>query len=284
MAKILTQDRSFERMVDKFEQKVYGTLKGEWRLKLLKQDLAKFVTNSAQPDLVAEDLADQWRKTQPFKIWDAGCGLAQISLWLAENLAEKTELTLCDLSPQMVYRAEQNFASASQSVATEFFTGAAQDLAPTLPDFDLVLFHAVLEWLAEPKASLQTIANKVKSGGHLSLLFYNRNAFVFSNVLKGEWRWQHVLDDSYLGKGKNLTPPNPQFPHEVTAWLTDWGFEIEIQTGIRVFHDYLTDAVMDASNLDELLALEEKYCRVPTYRDMARYIHILARKKPDNFE
>ena len=32
-------DRNFDNLVHKFEKRVYDTVKGEWRLKLLKEDL-----------------------------------------------------------------------------------------------------------------------------------------------------------------------------------------------------------------------------------------------------
>lgn len=254
------KDRNFNSLIEKFEQRVYGTVKGEWRLKLLKEDLAQFAQS---PGLV-----------KPLTIWDAGCGFAQISQWLAQA---GHQLTLCDLSDKMLARAQQNFEQAG--LKAQFIQAASQDIASQLPEFDLVLFHAVLEWLAEPKATLKTVADKTRPGGYLSLLFYNRNAFVYSNVLKGDWRWQHILQDTYIGKGKKLTPPNPHYPHDVLAWLNDWGFDVEIHTGIRVFHDYLTPEVITKSDLDELMQLEYQYCRQPTYRDMGRYIHLLARRR-----
>ena len=251
------QDRNFDRLAEKFEQKVYGTLKGEWRLKLLKEDL--------------QFLRDQ---PTPLNVWDAGCGLGQISRWLAEA---GHHLTLCDLSQQMLYKAQQKFQAAE--LPATFLHGSAQTLAPKLPHFELVLFHAVLEWLAEPEKTLKTVAQKVQPNGYLSLLFYNRNALIYTNVLKGEWRWQHLLQDAYIGKGKKLTPPNPQYPEVVIDWLEAMGFEIEMQTGIRVFYDYLTHEVLEKSSLDELLQLEYRHCRQPTYRHMGRYIHLLAKKK-----
>lgn len=248
-------DRNFDNLVHKFEKRVYDTVKGEWRLKLLKEDL------------------DHLTQQSNLNVWDAGCGFAQVSQWLAEA---GHQVTLCDLSKKMLHKAEQNFSEAK--LTANFLHGAAQDLAPELPEFDLVLFHAVLEWLATPLETLKTVADKVKTGGRLSLLFYNRNAFVYTNVLKGEWRWQFILEDAYIGKGKNLTPPNPQFPHEVIATLESWGFTIEMQTGIRVFHDYLNPQVLEKSDSEELFALEYQYCRMPTYRDMGRYIHLVAKK------
>jgi S-adenosylmethionine-dependent methyltransferase len=249
------QDRNFDSLIDKFEQRIYDTRKGDWRLKLLKEDL------------------DGFCRAEPLAVWDAGCGFAQISLWLAER---GHRLTLCDLSEKMLARAQRQFAEAG--LPAQFHHAAAQTLARQLPQFDLVLFHAVLEWLADPMPSLQTVADRVKPGGSLSLLFYNRNAMVYTNALKGEWRWKHLLEDSYMGKGRNLTPPNPQYPHEVIEQLRQWGFTITAHTGIRVFHDYLTRAVREQSDLDELFELEYRHCRMPTYREMGRYIHLVARR------
>jgi S-adenosylmethionine-dependent methyltransferase len=252
----LPQDQNFDTLIDQFEQRVYDTRKGDWRLKLLKEDLNAF-----------------HQTPEPLTIWDAGCGFAQISCWLA---AQGHQLTLCDLSANMLHRAQQQFAAADLS--GQFHHQAAQTLAPQLPEFDLVLFHAVLEWLAEPLPSLQIVANKVKPGGHLSLLFYNRNAMVYTNTLKGAWRWKNLLNDSYLGKGSKLTPPNPQYPHQVIEQLQNWGFTVTAHTGIRVFHDYLSKDTLAQSPENELFELEYRYCRMPTYRDMGRYVHLLARR------
>jgi S-adenosylmethionine-dependent methyltransferase len=249
------QDRNFDSLIEKFEQRIYGTRKGDWRLQLLKEDLDSFYRN------------------EPLTVWDAGCGFAQISLWLAE---QGHQLTLCDLSEKMLARAQQLFAEAGLSA--RFHHASAQELAQQLPQFDLVLFHAVLEWLADPMHSLQTVADRVKPGGSLSLLFYNRNAMVYTNALKGEWRLKRLLDGTYLAKGKNLTPPNPQYPHEVIEQLQQWGFTVTAHTGIRVFHDYLARTVREQSDLDELFELEYRHCRMPTYREMGRYIHLVARR------
>lgn len=249
-------DRNFDTLVEKFEQRVYGTLKGDLRLKLLKEDLQAL------------------QQSSPLTIWDAGCGLAQIGAWFAE--AGHT-LTLCDLSSKMLERAQQQFAD--QHLSATFLHGAAQDLATDLPQFDLVLFHAVIEWLASPKNTFKTVADQVAPQGHLSLLYYNRNSIVMTNALKGDWRLQFLLNDHYMGKGKNLTPPNPQYPSEILHWLEDWGFEVKVETGIRVFHDYLTPDVLQKTDSEELTELEYRYCRAPTFRHMARYIHLLAQKR-----
>ena len=253
----IQEDRNFDSLVARFEEKVYATAKGDWRLKLLQEDL-HFLHQSPTS----------------LNIWDAGCGFGQISYWLAQ---QGHQLTLCDLSAKMLARAQQQFAAGN--IPAEFHHAAAQTLAPQLPTFDLLLLHAVLEWMVAPLSSLNTIAQQVKPGGYLSLLFYNRNAMIMKNILKGSWHLKYILDDSYLGKGKRLTPPNPQYPHIILEHLQHAGFSIITQTGIRVFHDYLTPEVLADSDLQELFELEYRHCRTSTFRDLGRYIHVLARRE-----
>lgn len=207
-------------------------------------------------------------------MWDAGCGQGQISLWLAE---QGHQLTLCDLSEKMLNTAKVNFEQAN--ITANFYQQSAQSLATELPQFDLVICHAVLEWLSEPISSLQTVMDKVKPNGYLSLLFYNRNAMVYSNVLKGGWRLPPILNDSYIGKGNKLTPPNPQFPHEIIDVIHHAGFTVETHTGVRIFNDYMSQQARDNSDQAVLFELEHKYCRMPVYRDMGRYIHLLLKRQ-----
>ncbi len=251
------KDRNFDSLLERFEKRVYGSLKGDLRLQLLQQDLRAFRQSK-----------------RPLNIWDAGCGFAQISLWLAQ---QGHQLHLCDLSAKMLDRAKNSFEQAG--IKAHFHHLSAQDLAPRLPAFDLVLFHAVLEWLAAPLDTLRIVTEKVRPGGSLSLLFYNRNALVYSNVFKGGWRWKNILDDRYIGAGNKLTPPHPQYPHEIISQLENQGFSITCHTGIRVFHDYLSRPVREQGSELELLQLEQQYCRLPTFRDMGRYVHVLARRE-----
>lgn len=255
----MQQDRNFDELIDRFKERVYETSKGDWRLRLLKQDLGHLVEQNAS-----------------MQVWDAGCGFAQISQWLC---LKHHSVTLCDVSAKMLDHAREAFAA--DGLRADFHHQSFQDYARQSGQFDLVLFHAVIEWLADPAAGLKTVMEKVKTGGYLSIMFYNRNAMVYSNVLKGSWRLKPILEDSYLGKGNKLTPPNPQYPHEIVETLAEHDFDIKAHTGIRVFSDYMDEEVLKQTDVGELSALEERYCRTPAYRDMGRYIHILAEKKPE---
>ncbi|MFX6209449.1 methyltransferase domain-containing protein, partial [Acinetobacter baumannii] len=70
--------------------------------------------------------------------------------------------------------------------------------------YDLVLCHAVLEWLAEPHAILPVLHQLCAPGGWLSLAFYNRDALIYRNLLKGHFR--KLRKERFAGEGQSLTP------------------------------------------------------------------------------
>ena len=255
----MQQDRNFDDLAERFNARIYDTLKGQLRLEILKQDLQQFT------------------QSNPLRIWDAGCGAGQISLWLAGS---GHQLILCDISEKLLQQARKRFAEAA--LKADFHHASIQQLAPQLAEFDLVICHAVVEWLANPLDTLKQVMDRVKSGGFLSLMFYNRNAMVYKNVLRGGWRLEPILNDRYIGAGNKLSPPHPQYPHEMIQFLQNNGFRIIQHSGIRVFSDYLSSTAHEQTNTEELLTLEQRYCRMPTYRDMGRYVHLLAEKiSPD---
>ena len=61
----------------------------------------------------------------------------------------------------------------------------------------------------------------------------------------------------------------------VLEWLANPLPSLEI-----IFHDYVTKDTLAQSDESELFELEYRYCRMPTYRDMGRYIHLLAKRSP----
>ncbi len=252
----MLKDRNFDKMADRFEERIYGTFKGELRIELLQEDL-RFL-----------------RDGETMSVWDAGCGSGHMAAWLA---SAGHHLTCCDISYHMLERAKARFAK--QGLQADFHKLPAQELAATLPQQDLVLFHAVIEWLAKPLEALEIVADRVKPGGDLSLLFFNHHGLIYRNAMRGEWRIKYLLDQSWIGKGKKLTPPHPQKPEEMISWLESHNFEIVSHTGIRVFHDYLHEEAQSTTDLEEMRELELRYCREETFRNMGRYVHLLARRK-----
>jgi len=252
------QDRNFDDLAEQFADRVYAGAKGRIRLNLLERDLR-------------EALPDLYRGESAWRILDAGGGEGQFSRGLA-RLGHQVKLY--DLSAEMVRRAQQQVEAEGLALNMQCTQAAIQDLPATT--YDLVLFHAVLEWVADPRAVLQQVMARVREGGTLSVMFYNRHSTIFRSVLRG---FLHkVLTGDIRGKGKGLTPISPLEPDEVLAWLQEGGFRVELRTGIRVFHDYMHHDVRKKLDEADLIALETEYSRREPYRSLARYYHVVARK------
>lgn len=254
------QDRNFDDLADQFARRVYGGTKGLIRLQLLERDLREALPNLYDP------------LSPRLSILDAGGGEGQFSRALA-RLGHR--VTLWDLSAEMVRRAQAQVEAEGLADVMTCRQGSVQDLPPD--GHDLVLFHAVLEWVADPFAVLQQVMAQVREGGTLSVMFYNRHSTIFRSVLRGFLR--KILDGDIRGKGKGLTPISPLEPDEVLGWLQAAGFQIQVRSGIRVFHDYLHHDVRNKVDEQELLALEADYSRREPYRSLARYYHVVAHKK-----
>lgn len=253
------QDRNFDDLADQFARRVYGGSKGRIRLALLERDLREAV-----PGLYGDG--------PRLRILDAGGGEGQFSQTLAE-LGHQVDL--CDLSATMVERARARVAAAGLGERMHCFQAAVQDL-PESDGYDLVLFHAVLEWVADPRATLHAVLKQVRPGGQLSLMFYNLHSTVFRSVLRGFL--DKVLAGDLRGKGRGLTPISPLQPDEVLAWLEAAGLDLQVRSGVRVFHDYLHHDMRKQQDETALLALEMRYSRLEPYRSLARYYHVIARK------
>src|SRR5690606_13001596 len=85
--------------------------------------------------------------------------------------------------------------------------------------FDLVLCHAVMEWMAEPQSLLPCLHRYIKPGGWLSLTYYNRHSLIFKNLLRTNFK--KIIAQDFRGAKGSLTPINPLEPDQVDAWLSD---------------------------------------------------------------
>jgi S-adenosylmethionine-dependent methyltransferase len=132
---MMNQDRNFDDISAHFEKKIYGGLKGQIRLAVLRHDIFGWVKS--------------WQQTnnRPLRVLDVGAGLAQISIELAKD---GHDVTINDISANMLEIAKQNAGRAAQNIT--WHTCPYQQLDDKLTGkYDLILCHAVLEWLAEPK-------------------------------------------------------------------------------------------------------------------------------------
>ena len=245
-------DRHFDELATRFAEKIYGGAKGAIRLAVLQADLKE-----ALPE-------------RPLRVLDVGAGLGHMSLWLAQR---GHQVTLAEPAAPMLEGARQRFAEAG--VAATFIQAPWQDLLGQLNQpYDLVLCHAVLEWLAEPHAILPVLHQLVAAEGWLSLAFYNKDALVYRNLLKGHFR--KLRKERFAGEGQSLTPQQPLDPRELAAQL-DALWRVESRSGVRVFHDYMPAEFQAKAELADLLEMELAYRRHPSFAGLGRYLHWVCR-------
>lgn len=263
------QDRNFDDLAPRFGRNIYGGLKGRIRLAVLHRDFAEHLPIAPYVPLTPE---------KTLRILDAGGGQGQFSLPLAD--AGHT-LTLCDISSQMLAVARAEAETMGLHHRVNFVHRPVQEMTLDRAEggkYDLILCHALLEWVADPWSVLTAVLAQLRVGGHLSLIFYNQHGLEYKNLLRTNFK--KIQSADYSSFRGSLTPINPLVPAEVQAQLQSRGLQLICHSGIRVFYDYILDPVARNREPDTLVALELDYSRRDPYRALGRYVHMLVRKSP----
>ncbi|WP_404437744.1 methyltransferase domain-containing protein [Stutzerimonas chloritidismutans] len=247
-------DRHFDELATRFAEKIYGGAKGAIRLAVLQADLAEILPQ------------------RPLGVLDIGAGLGHMSLWLAQ---QGHTVTLAEPAEPMLEGARKQFAEAGQTGT--FIQAPWQDVENHVKGrFDLVICHAVLEWLAEPQTILPVLHRLVAEDGWLSLAFYNRDALIYRNLLKGHFK--KLRTQTYAGERQSLTPQQPLDPRELAAQLAPH-WQVESTSGVRVFHDYMPADFQARTEPADLIEMELAYRRHPSFAGLGRYLHWLCRPR-----
>lgn len=262
--KISSRDRNFDDISAHFEKKIYGGLKGEIRLAVLRHDIFGWVKS--------------WQQThnRPLRVLDVGAGLAQISIELAKD---GHDVTINDISANMLEIAKQNAGETAQTII--WHTCPYQQLDDKLTGkYDLILCHAVLEWLAEPKLIMdffdRWLVDDRAEKGVLSLCFYNPASFVYRNLVMGNFNLLNNKD--FKADNGSLTPNHPVAKDEVLAWINDHHYQILHTSGLRVFHDYSPLKRGGHTNPQAVIDMEVAYSGQDPYKWLGRYLHFLVSK------
>ena len=251
------KDRNFDSIATKFSKNIYGKSKGR-----LRQDLLFFYLNQ-HLNLNSEEYSK-------LNILDAGGGTGVMSKALLEL---GHQVTLADVSSDCI---EQAISHCEGLEGLKTLNSEIIDLESS-QRFDLVLCHAVMEWLSEPYESLEYLTSLVEPGGYLSLSFFNKDAHLFGNVLYGNFEY---IDNNLSVKNRvALNPQNPLKPADVIAFINGLE-EVDIvhTAGIRCFHDYLKPVEFQETRYDELKAIELRYGTNEPFKWLGKYFHILLKK------
>ena len=257
-------DRSFDAIADHFEKKVYGGLKGDIRLAVLRRDIVAYCTQMSQT------------LGRPLRILDVGAGLAQIAIELA---AQGHALVINDISANMLEKAQANAESVEKDLDIRWYIcpyqALEEKLASNTEKFNLIMCHALLEWLAEPAAIMDFFDQQLSDNGALSLCFYNPASFDYRNLIMGNF---NLLDNSEYkaDNEKSLTPNHPVAKEEVESWLRAHEYQTILASGLRVFHDYAPLKRGGHNDPDAVIRMELRYSQLEPYKWLGRYLHILA--------
>lgn len=240
-------DQNFDDIAHKFHKNIYGTTKGKLRHELLCHHLSRYLPS------------------QPQTILDAGGGTGVMTAHLA-SLGH--QVTLLDVSKESIGVARQHISEPS-------VTYQHGEIHEVQKQFDVVVCHAVLEWLVDPHSAIIHLFDRVEDGGILSLSFFNKDAAVYSNLLYGNF--DYVRSGLKRKNTVRLNPNYPLSPQTVIDWVSALPGQLEHVAGIRCIHDYMQK---DHAKItyEELVEMELQYGVIEPYQWLGKYFHIIIRK------
>ncbi len=253
-------DHNFDKIAQKFVNNIYGTSKGKIRTTIVWDELQHCLSLLPQ---------------RPLRILDAGGGFGFFTQKLA---ALGHQVVLCDISEELLKEAARQLQGSAYQDNVQILHCAIQDLPDRIDGkFDLILNHAVLEWLKDPQQTLLGLIQFLDENGLLSLMFYNKEAQRFFNLLSGNFDF--VAKDMIRKKVVRLTPTSPLFEKDVVSWLDAANMKVLQKTGVRVLHDYLKENKNREEMYDLLLAMEKQYCHQEPYASLGRYTHLTVQRQ-----
>ncbi len=249
---------SFDSKNDTFHRNICSSTKGRIRRAVVERDLMEI------PDIALN---------KKLSILDMGCGDGCMSDFLL-SLNPDHEVVLCDVSSDAVNLARERLGGRNCS----FYVADVFNLPSEISSrrFDLVLCHAMVEWIREQRECLEVLSELLVPGGLLSLLYYNRDGLLYQSLVVGNF--PYVYSGLKSRHRQKMTPPYPVDPHDMLRMCSELGYEITGETGVRVFHDYMRHKDQYEDKFADILHFELEYSRDDRFRRLGRYIHLMLRK------
>lgn len=248
-------DRNFDDLAERFRRTIYDSPRGALRLAALKKDFS-----------------DLQLLRPGARVLDVGGGQGQFALWLAQ---QGLTVSLCDISQAMLDEAQRQFQRCGLALNTR--RCAIQALPHHYQQrFDLVLNHAVLEWLVDPLAALPLLTERVAESGVLSLMFYNLHGHRWRQLMIG--RLENPEGANLRLREQGNSPGVPLDPAEIKQGLEDLGFTVLRWRGIRCIHDHMHQKIRERVGMQVLRDADLRYGLEEPYRQLGRYVHFVAQR------
>ncbi len=259
MSAIMRQDKDFDGISNAFERTIYGSTKGFIRSRVIWEDMTAQVPGLAEGRLT---------------ILDAGGGSGHLAAQMAKV---GNSVLLCDPSQEMLDLARQTAQKTEITGELSFEQATIGDLGNRCgQQFQLVVCHAVLEWLGKPEDAFNHLVGLMVPSGHLSLMFYNFNASLFKRAIRGQF--SEALREIDLPAAPRRDGAVPIREQDVCRWVRAVGLLVQHRAGIRVFHDHIRDQLGE-SELKGLLELELECRTKEPFASLAQHIHLVCRRQ-----
>ncbi|MDX3751507.1 class I SAM-dependent methyltransferase [Streptomyces sp. AK08-02] len=224
-----------------------------------------------------EQIAGRFPVGQRLRVLDVGMGQGTQALRLARA---GHHVTGVEKDPRMLDAAREALTAEPEGIRerVRLLESDGRDTGVHfLPgSFDVVLCHGVLMYVELPDALLAGLARMLAPGGLLSLLVRNGDALAMRSGLAGDWAGAlGAFDtDSYVNRlGLEVRADRLS---TLTGTLAGIGAPLHAWYGVRVFTDTASDdaEMPSASDVDALLAVEERAGRTDPYRQVAALLHL----------
>lgn len=217
------------------------------------------------------------------RVLDAGCGLGDMAAMLFDK-ADK--LVFLDFSANMIEETKKRLVANNAAIEKKatFVHGDVDESVSRLSkdSFDLILCHNILEYVEAPRKTLGGLARILAPGGLLSVVVAN----CFSEPLKlalAKFDFEAArLAINVKDSTADLFDDAPRHTfslEELDEVIGDSQLNVAARYGIRIFADYLPEAVTQpAGNYRLLLELEKEAAPQVPYLNVARYLQVICQK------
>lgn len=119
---------------------------------------------------------------------DVGCGIGELTCWLAEQVGSEGKVVAIDISVEQLELAKRR-AQEKGLTNIEFYELSIYDLGLLNQQFDVVYSRYVIDHIVEQQRALQVMHHITREGGVIcceSSAFHTRTAFSYPHVLARE--------------------------------------------------------------------------------------------------